>query len=134
MTTPASEHPSAERMRAVAEAVARGDIPAALGEFPDDVVWYWPAEHRENRIYRGREGVKQFFARLHERSNGTMTPKIDAVLGSDAHVVIFLRVTAEREDERLDVRVAHFATVRPDGFARNWFLPNDIQRWNQFFG
>jgi len=122
-------------MREVAEAVARGDVPTALEHFPEDVIWYWPAEREGDRVYSGRAGLMRFFAHLQERSNGTMTPHVQAVLGSNDHVVIFLRVTAERaDDDRLDVCVAHFATVRPDGFARNWFLPNDVPRWNQFFG
>ncbi len=67
-----SEHPSAPRMREVAESVAAGDVAGALTHFPDDVVWYWPAERKEDRIYRGRDGLMQFFGRLAERSNGTM--------------------------------------------------------------
>ena len=134
MSTTATEHPHASRMREVVDAVAGGDVPAALAHFPEDVVWYWPAERSEDRIYRGRDGLMGFFARLQERSNGTMTPAVEGVLGSDEHVVIFLRVTAQRDDARLDVRVAHFATVGPDGFSRNWFLPNDVSAWNRFFG
>ena len=129
-----TQHANALRMRSVAEAVARGDVPAALEHFPEDVVWYWPADAGEDRVYRGRDGLARFFGRLAERSNGTMRPEVVDVLGSDGHVVIFLRITAERGDERLDARVAHFATARPDGFARNWFLPSDTAAWNRFFG
>jgi len=97
-------------------------------------VWYWPAERKEDRVYRGHEGLMQFFGRLAERSNGTMRPEVEDVLGSDRHVVIFLRVTAARDDAQLDVLVAHFATVGGDGFEHNWFLPSDDAAWNRFFG
>jgi hypothetical protein len=63
-----------------------------------------------------------------------MKPEVEEVLGSDRHVIAFLRITAERDDDRLDVLVAHFATVGPHGFARNWFLPSDTTAWNRFFG
>jgi hypothetical protein len=121
-------------MRAVADSVARGDVAGALRHFPDEVLWYWPAEQKDDRIYRGHEGLMRFFGRLQERSGGTMRPEVEDVLGSDDHVVIFLRVTASRADERLDVPVAHFATVGPNGFERNWFLPSDVAAWNRFFG
>jgi ketosteroid isomerase-like protein len=134
MAVDATQDPNARRMREVAEAVARGDVPTALEHFPEDVVWYWPADAGEDRVYRGRDGLARFFGRLNERSNGTMRPEVEDVLGSDEHVVAFLRITAERDDERLDARVAHFATVGPNGFARNWFLPNDTTAWNRFFG
>jgi hypothetical protein len=134
MSAATSDHPSARRMRQVAESVAAGDVAGALAHFPAGVVWYWPAERKEDRVYRGHEGLMQFFGRLAERSNGTMRPEVEDVLGSDRHVVIFLRVTAARDDARLDVLVAHFATVGADGFERNWFLPSDVAAWNRFFG
>jgi ketosteroid isomerase-like protein len=131
MRTP-TEYPNAQRMREVAEAVARGDVGTALAHFPEDVVWYSPTGAEP--VYRGRDGLARFFGHLHERSNGTMTPEVDDVLGSDRHVVIFLRITANRDDDRLDVTVAHFATAGPNGFERNWFLPDDVGAWNRFFG
>jgi ketosteroid isomerase-like protein len=134
MSVPATEHPSAVQMRDVPEAVVRGDISAALEKFPEDVVWYSPAADPAERIHRGRDGLARFLGQLQERSNGTMRPEVEEVLGSDDHVVAFLHITAERDDDRLDVLVAHFATVGPDGFARNWFLPSDTTAWNRFFG
>jgi ketosteroid isomerase-like protein len=128
-----AEHPNARRMREVAQAVARGDVATAMQHFPDDVVWYWPADKKADRVYRGRDGLQRFFGRLMERSAGTMRPIVVDVLGSDRHVVIFLRVTATRGSERLDVLVAHFATVTASGFERNWFLPSDAAAWNRFF-
>jgi len=134
MSVSTTEHPSALRMREVAEAVARGDVAAALEKFPEDVVWYSPGADPAERVYHGRDGLDRFFGRLRERSNATMKAEVEEVLGSDAHVVAFLRVTAERDDDRLDVLVAHFATVGPEGFTRNWFLPSDTAAWNRFFG
>lgn len=133
MTTLTAEHANARKMREVAEAVARGDVATALGQFAEDVVWYWPAPRKEDRVYRGRDGLERFFGRLMERSNGTMKPAVEDVLGSERHVVIFLRITATRGNDRLDSRVAHFATVGPKGFTRNWFLPSDAAAWNRFF-
>ncbi len=129
----AAEHPNARRMREVAEAVARGDVPTAMRHFPDDVVWYWPAASKEERVYRGRGGLQRFFGRLMERSGGTMRPSVVDVLGSDRHVVIFLRITATRGSERIDVDVGHFAAVSGSGFGPHWFLPGDAAAWNRFF-
>jgi ketosteroid isomerase-like protein len=129
-----TEHPNAGRMREVAESVARGDIATALQHFPDDVVWFTPTGGGGEGVYRGHDGLGRFFGRLADRSNGTMRPDVDEVLGSDDHVVIFLHITARRGDDELDVTVAHFATAAPNGFTRNWFLPDDVVAWNRFFG
>ena len=131
MSTVATEHPNARRMRRVPEAVQRGDMAAVFEHFPEDVVWYSPSG---DRVYRGHDGLRTFFGQLLEASNGTLLPEVEDVLGSDEHVVVFLRVTASRDDDELNVTVAHFATAGPEGFARNWFLPDDVAAWSRFFG
>jgi ketosteroid isomerase-like protein len=131
MSVAATEHPNALRMRQVPDAVQRGDIASALEHFPEDVVWYSPSG---DRVYRGHDGLRRFFGELFEASNGTMRPEVEDALGTDEHVVVFLRVTAARDGEELNVAVAHFATVGPAGFARNWFLPDDLTAWRRFFG
>jgi ketosteroid isomerase-like protein len=133
MSVTTAEHPNAHRMRQVVEAVQRGDMPAALAHFPEDVEWYSPAGRREQRVYRGRDGVTRFFSELFARSNGTMRPEVEDVLASDERLVIFLRITATKGDDELKAIVAHFATVGPNGFPRNWFLPDDLGAWNRFF-
>jgi ketosteroid isomerase-like protein len=134
VSTATMEHPNATRMRAVVEAVASGDLPGALQHFPDDVVWFTPTGGGAEGVYRGRDGLQRFFGRLAERSNGTMRPEVDDVLASDDHVVIFLRISARRNGDELNATVAHFATAEAKGFARNWFLPDDVAAWNRFFG
>lgn len=133
MTSIATDHLNAQRMREVTEAVTAGNVAAALERFSEDLVWFVPGGSSLDRVYRGRDGLQRFFGALIERSNGTLVPKAVDALASDDHVVIFLRITAQREDADLNVLVAHFATVGPDGFTRNWFLPDDVGAWNRFF-
>jgi ketosteroid isomerase-like protein len=133
MTNTATDHPNAQRMREVAEAFTSGDVARALERFSDDLAWYVPGGSALDRVYRGRAGLEQFFGSLLQRSNGTLKPQTVDALASDDHVVIFLRITAERDDADLNVLVAHFATVGPNGFTLNWFLPDDVAAWNRFF-
>ena len=123
MSGPTTEHPSAVQMREVPEAVARGDISAALEKFPEDVVWYSPAVDPAERVYRGRDGLASFFGRLHERSNGTMTLEVEEVLGSDRPRRRLPSHHRGARRRRLDVLVAHFATVGPQGFAAQLVSP-----------
>jgi ketosteroid isomerase-like protein len=133
MTSIATDHPNGQRMREVTEAVTAGDIAGALERFSEELVWFVPGGSSLDRVYRGRSGLQQFFGTLLERSNGTLVPEAVDVLASDDHVVIFLRITAQRDGADLNVLVAHFAAVGPDGFTRNWFLPDDVAAWNRFF-
>jgi ketosteroid isomerase-like protein len=133
MNTTATEHPNAQRMRDVTEAVTSGDVGAALERFSPDLVWYVPGGSSLDRVYHGHEGLRRFFGTFMERSRGTLSPRAEHVLASDDHVVIFLHITAQGDGADLDVRVAHFAAVGADGFTRNWFLPDDVGAWNRFF-
>jgi ketosteroid isomerase-like protein len=133
MSTTATDHPNAQRMREVTEAVTAGNVAVALERFSPDLVWYVPAGSSLERVYRGRDGLQRFFGTLIQRSNGTLRPRAEDVVASEDHVVIFLRITAQRDDVDLNVRVAHFAAVGPDGLTRNWFLPDDMEAWNRFF-
>src|SRR4029453_5952386 len=105
-----AEHPNAHRMRQATEGFTAGDLERVLAVFPEDVVWYSPGKGRLAGTYRGRADLERVFRTMYERSGGAIRAEAEDVLASDDHVVVFLRITAQREDARLDVQVAHFAT------------------------
>ena len=128
------EHPNATRMRRTVNAFMSGDITALLGEFAEDVVWYAPGDPPVSGTFRGREGIMRFLSGLNEASAGSMSVKVDDVLASDRYVTIFLDITAERHDDRLNVVVAQFASVDVQGlWDRCWFLPDKLAEWDRFF-
>lgn len=53
-----------EIVRGGYEAFDRGDIPAVLAIFADDIEWYAPDELPDGGTYRGPQGVAQFFGVL----------------------------------------------------------------------
>ena len=120
-------------MRQAAESFTTGDLPRILGQFPEDVVWYSPGKSALAGTFRGKQSLEGFFRARYERGGSTIRVDVKDVLASDGHVVIFLRMTAERKGARLNALVAHFATVGPRGFARNWFLPDNVPAWDRFF-
>jgi ketosteroid isomerase-like protein len=120
------EHANAARMRRAAEAAGAGDIPTFLDAFSTSCTWRVPGNNPLAGVLRGHEGIQQFFGRLMEGSKGTFRPGVEESLGSDDHVVIFLRLTADGPDGPVDTRIAHFATVDEAGkFEKNWWLPSD---------
>ena len=128
------EHPNATRMRRTVDALMSGDIPRLLEGFADDVVWYAPGDTPLSGTFRGHDGIARFFSGLNEASGGSMNIQVDDVLAGDRYVTIFLDITAERHDERLNVVVALFASVDGQGrWDRCWFLPDKLAEWNRFF-
>ena len=128
------EHPNATRMRETVDAFVSGDIARLLDAFADDIVWYAPGDSPVAGTFRGREGVMRFFSAMSEASGGSMNVQVDDVLGGDRYVTIFLNISAERHGERLDVVVAQFASIDPQGrWDRCWFLPDKLAEWDRFF-
>ena len=128
------EHPNATRMRQTMDAFMAGDTPRLLQGFADDVVWYAPGESPVSGTFYGHDGLARFVDGLNEASEGSMSLLVDDVLAGDRYVTIFLDITAERNDERLSVVVAQFASVDGQGrWDRCWFLPDKLAEWNRFF-
>jgi uncharacterized protein len=51
-------------IRGAYDAFGRGDIPAVLAVFADDIEWYAPDELPDGGTYRGPQGVATFFQAL----------------------------------------------------------------------
>jgi ketosteroid isomerase-like protein len=61
----ANEHPNVSFVREQYAAFARGDIPALLNDYADDIIWHYiNLESPLHGDYEGREGVMHFFAGL----------------------------------------------------------------------
>jgi ketosteroid isomerase-like protein len=128
------EHPNATRMRRTIGAFTAGDMPLLLEGFAPDVVWYAPGDTPASGRFRGREGVRRFFAMMDEVSGGSLRIEVDDVLAGERYVTIFLTITAQRHGERMSVVVAQFAAIDEHGdWSRCWFLPDKLDEWNRFF-
>jgi ketosteroid isomerase-like protein len=130
-----TEHPNATRMRKASQAASAGDITAFLEAFSPNCTWRVPGKSDLAGVQRGHDGIGAFFGRMFEVCHGTQHAEQEESLGSDDHVVIFLRVTGETPTGPVDFGLAHFATVGPDGrFDRNWFLPSDLDAFDRMLG
>lgn len=129
------DHPNATRMLKAARDVMARDMPAFLEAFSPTCTWRVPGKSSLAGVLHGHEGLNTFFGRMIKRAGGTFKVAPEEALGSDAHIVFFLRASAETPDGPVDVRIAHFATVDTDGrFEKNWFLPSDPAAADRLFG
>ena len=125
-----NEHPNAARMRTLPDLVAAGDMKQFLDAFSPDCSW-----RSDLGSFHGRDGIAAFFDRMATTTGGRFRPECEAVLGSEDHVVMFLRLRGETVAGAQETRLAHFATVDADGrFARNWFLHSDTEAAKRILG
>lgn len=129
----ATDHPLRAEMIDSLDTFNSGAV-SGVDHFDPDVVFTVPGKSGLAGTYRGRDGVSDFFAGLHSRSGGTFKVEPREVLSNDDRMVLFLRFTAERDGENLDVVIAGFHADRgPDGWRKATFLPDDLAAFDRFF-
>jgi ketosteroid isomerase-like protein len=116
-----TEHPGVEGARASIDAFNRGDMTALREFYADDVVWHVGGTHGLSGDYRGRDELFAYFERVRDLTGGTITLEPEAILSSEEHTAIFMKVSGERDGRVLDVTLAEAFTIGPDG------------RWNEFW-
>jgi uncharacterized protein len=75
-------------LRATYDAFGRGDVPAVLGSFADDITWHAPAVLPQGGDAKGKEEVAQFFQRLVGTWDGLQLDLRDFVASGDRVCVI----------------------------------------------
>jgi ketosteroid isomerase-like protein len=109
-----------ELVEGVYGAFARGDVPAVLGAFTDDIEWFEAEGMPYGGLHRGPEAVAQnVFGPISEDVEGfAVTP--EELIGSGATVVAVVRYTGtgKATGMALDVPVVHVWDIRDGKLAR----------------
>jgi len=126
-------HPNQEVLRRVYEAFGRGDIPALLDLFADDVKWHAGGRSPLAGDYEGHEAVVSFFTKLMELSGGTFRLEIHDITASDDHVVALVHETGERDTKILDENFIHVWHVRGGKVTEFWDAGANQYAWDEFW-
>jgi ketosteroid isomerase-like protein len=101
-------------------AFARGDVPAVLGAFADDIEWFEAEGMPYGGLHRGPDAVAQnVFGPISEDVEGfAVTP--EELIGSGATVAAVVRYTGtgKATGKALDVPVVHVWDIRDGKIAR----------------
>jgi ketosteroid isomerase-like protein len=106
--------PSVEIVEGIYGAFARGDVPAVLGAFAEDIEWYEAEGMPYGGLHRGGDAVLQnVFGPIAEDVDGfAVTP--EELIGSDEAVAAVVRYTGtgKATGKTLDVPVVHVWDIR----------------------
>ena len=107
-------------LRAGYEAFARGDVPAVLALFSDDIEWYEAEGMPYGGLYRGPQAIaEQVFARIVEDVDGfTPTPEEYIASGDTVAVIGRYTGTGKATGKPLDLGVVHVWDIRDGKLAR----------------
>ena len=111
-----------------------GSIADTLETFSPDVTFVVPGRSALAGTYTGRDKLAAFFQGLHEMSGGSFRANVEEILANDERAVLFLRFTAERDGESLDVTMAGFHDdLGPNGWGKATLLVDDQESFDRFF-
>jgi ketosteroid isomerase-like protein len=130
-----TEHPLTEKVHdAIDDFNVDGTIARTVDQFAPDAVFIAPGHSAVAGVYKGHDGIREFFERLYKTSGGTLKVAPVEVMSNDNHLVLFLRFQGERGEKSLDVTVAGFHSDHsPEGWRRATFLPADQATFDSFF-
>jgi len=124
-----NDHPTAAKIRAIAEASeASGDLTAVMDSIDDDVVWH---EIGSDEPIRGKQALME---RMSQFGDGVITTETHDVIANDEHAVQLVTATATLGDRSLTYRTAEIYHVRDGKVTERWAFSDDTERIKQFFG
>jgi uncharacterized protein len=124
---------NAELIRGGYEAFGKGDIPAVLAIWSDDIVWHIAGRSPLARDYTGPQEILGFFGQLQELSGGSFRLELHDVLASDDHVVALVSEIGNRGDTALNNQAAHVWHVRDGKATEFWGASYDLYATDDFW-
>jgi hypothetical protein len=128
---PAAENEAV--VRAIFEAFARKEGFGLRGLFAEDAVWTVPGRGIMAGVFRGREEIFRFLARLPKETEGTYRSELRDVLASDDRAAALYRAHGTRAGRRLELDQVLLFQIR-DGLVRDVLaLPSDPDTFDTFW-
>jgi uncharacterized protein len=111
---------SVEFVKGVYEAFGRGDVPAVLGAFTDDIEWYEAEGMPYGGMHRGGEAVAQrvFGPITHDVEGFAVIPEEFMGSGGTVAAVVRYTGTGKATGKALDLPVVHVWDIRDGKVAR----------------
>jgi hypothetical protein len=128
--------PAAENealIRQIFEAFARKQGFALRGLFADNAVWTVPGRGVMAGVYRGRDEIFRFLARLPKETDGTYASELRDVLASEDRAAALYRASGTRHGRRLELDQVLLLRIE-DGLVREVLaLPSDPEAFEAFW-
>ena len=100
-----------ELLRGTYEAFGRGDIPAVMVAFAEDISWHAPAVLPQGMDAKGHEEVGRFFERVAESWDG-LELEVDDFVASGDRVCVIGRAQGRLDGTQTGYGFVHCWTVR----------------------
>jgi ketosteroid isomerase-like protein len=128
------EHPNIGLMQRYLDTYAAGDLDRLMEYFAPDVVWHVAGSHPLAGDYRGTAELLGYFRQARDETGGSLRLDPTAIMASDEHIALFLRVSGERGGRSVDVEMAQAFTVDDGKLTEFWSMADDQDALDEFWG
>jgi ketosteroid isomerase-like protein len=128
--------PAAENgaiVRRIFDAFSRKEGFALRGLFAEDAVWSVPGSGVMAGVYRGRDEIFRFLARLPMETEGTYSSELVDVLVSDGRAAALYRARGTRHGRTLELDQVLLFTIDDGLVQRVLALPSDPDAFEAFW-
>ena len=120
-------------VRSIFDAFARKEGFALRGLFAEDAVWSVPGSGVMAGVYRGRDEIFRFLARLPRETEGTYSSELVDVLVSDVRAAALYRARGTRHGRTLELDQVLLFTIEAGLVQRVLALPSDPDAFESFW-
>ncbi len=124
---------NAELVRSIFDAFARREGFALRGIFAEDAVWTVPGSGIMAGVYRGRDEIFRFLARLPKETDGTYGSTLRDVLSSDERAAALYTARGTRLGRTLELDQVLLFRIEDSLIADVLALPSDPDAFEEFW-
>ena len=117
------------------DALGRGDVPAALAQFSEDVIWHQPGANRFSGDHLGLEGIGALLGGMMEVSQGSFQLAVTgpSMVNGDL-VAVPVRFSGHRDGASMDMAGVDLLTVRDSRIVEVHLFSEDGPAEDTFWG
>ncbi|MFZ1412618.1 MAG: nuclear transport factor 2 family protein [Micropruina sp.] len=117
------------------DALGRGDVPMALAQLSEGVVWHQPGANRFSGDHLGAEGVGALLGGMMEASRGSFQLAVTgpAMVNGDL-VAVPIRFSGRRDDASMDMTGVDLLTIRHGRIVEVHLFSEDAAAEDEFWG
>jgi ketosteroid isomerase-like protein len=120
-------------VRGIFEAFSSKEGFALRGLFAEDAVWTVPGRGVMAGVYRGREEIFRFLARLPKETDGTYGSELHDVLASDERAAALYRARGKRRGVALELDQVLLFRIEDALIREVLALPSDPESFEAFW-
>jgi hypothetical protein len=124
---------NADLVRSGYEAFQKGDLAAFDDILAENCVWHVPGRGQLAGDKKGRQAVVEYYGKLGELSEGSITVELHDVLANDEHVTGLHRVSAHRGSKSYETTEVIVFHVQDGRVTEAWEHPFNLYELDEVF-